>query len=509
MRPLRLALWPATIALGVVAEWVGRPEAIALDAAAGFALCGFGLLAWTHRPDSRAGPIMAAGGVAWFVGTFGGWAVFLHRGPLAHLLGSYPSGALRTRVERVTIAAAYAYAAVYPLARNDYATLAYSAGVAALCTGRYVGTPDRERRARAVALAAALALGSVIATASLLRLTDGGNGHRLLWAYDLVVLLVALGLFVHLVWLQSSAAAVTGLVVDLGDPATATRLGDRLARALGDPTLAIAYALPDGDGYVDETGRRFVLPTGGDRAITSIDEDGRRVAVLVHDAAVLDDPALVSAVSAATRLAMSNSVLQADVRARVAEVEASRRRIVESADAQRLKLEQELREGAERRLARVADVLSSESSLADLAESVEAARRELRDWALGIHPGSLVDGGLTAALADLAERAHVDIEVTAPAERLPARVEAAAYFVCSEALTNVEKHAQASLVTIRLTREARTVVLRIEDDGVGGADSYRGSGLQGLADRVEALGGRFVVESPGGRGTRLLVQLPV
>jgi signal transduction histidine kinase len=509
MPPLRLALWPAAIALGVVAEWVGRPEALALDTAAGFALAGFGLLAWTRRPDSRAGAIMAAGGVAWFVGSFGGWAVFLHRGPLAHLLGSYPSGSLRSRAERVTIAAAYAYAALYPVASNEYATLVYSAGIAALCTGRYVRTRGRERRARAVALAAALALCSVIATASLLRLTDGGNGRALLWAYDLVVLLVALGLFVHLVWLRSSAAAVTGLVVDLGDPRTAARLGDRLARALGDPTLVIAYALPDGDGYVDESGRRFDLPTGAGRAITPVDENGKRVAVLVHDAAVLDDPALVSAVSAATRLAVSNAALQADVRARVAEVEASRRRIVETADAQRLRLEQELREGAERRLARVSDLVTSEPSLAELSESVEAAQRELRELALGIHPGSLVEGGLAAALADLAERTHVDVDVTAPAGRLPPRVEAAAYFVCSEALTNVEKHAQASLVTIGVTLDGRSVVLSIEDDGVGGADLSQGSGLQGLADRVEALGGRFAVESPGGRGTRLLVQLPV
>ena len=145
MRRLRIALWPSAIALGIVAEWVGRPDAIALDAAAGFALSGFGLLAWTRRPDSRAGAIMAAGGLAWFVGSFSGWAVFLHRGPLAHLLGSYPLGSLRSRVERVAVAAAYAYAAVYPVARNDYAALAYSAGVAALCTARYVRAPRRER----------------------------------------------------------------------------------------------------------------------------------------------------------------------------------------------------------------------------------------------------------------------------------------------------------------------------------------------------------------------------
>jgi signal transduction histidine kinase len=508
MRVLRLALWPAAIALGAVAEWVGRPEAIALDATVGFALCGCGLTAWTLRPRSRVGAIMAAGGFAWFVGSFGGWGVFLHRGPLAHLVGSYPTGSLQSRVERGAIAAAYAYASIYVVARSDYAALAYAGGVATLCTGRYIRARGSERRARAVALAGALALGSVMFAASLARLSGGGNGRALLWAYDLVVLLAALGLFVQLVWLRSSVASVTGLVVDLGDPRTATRLRDRLARALGDPSLAIAYAVPDG-GYVDETGRPFDLPTGVDRAITPIDEDGRRVAVLVHDAAVLDDPTLVSAVSAATRLAVANAALQADVRARVAEVEASRRRIVEAADAQRVRLEQELRDGAERRLSRVAGLLMSEPLLAEVSANVRAAQRELRELGLGIHPRSLVEGGLATALADLAERSHVAVDVTAAAERLPARVEAAAYFVCSEALTNAEKHAQASLVTIGLRREGRVVVLRIEDDGMGGADTSRGSGLQGLADRVEALGGRFVVDSPAGRGTRLEVSLPV
>ena len=112
MRWLRYALWPAGLAFGVAAEWVGRPELIALDAAAGFALVFLGLVAWSRRPGSRAGPIMSAAGFAWFLGTLWAPAVFLHRGPLAQLLISYPGGRLSSRLQRVGAGAAYVYAAV-------------------------------------------------------------------------------------------------------------------------------------------------------------------------------------------------------------------------------------------------------------------------------------------------------------------------------------------------------------------------------------------------------------
>ena len=233
---------------------------------------------------------------------------------------------------------------------------------------------------------------------------------------------------------------------------------------------------------------------------------------------MLEDAELVEAVAAATRLALTNVRLQAEVVARAEQLAASRRRIVEAADAQRRRLQRELSDGAERRLAAVAAEVEALAPgvgegraaelLADVERQLEAAREELRELARGIHPAALTEGGLGAALPELASRSSVPVELRADAGRAPAPVEAAAYFVCAEALTNVAKYARAARVTIEARREPGRLVVAIADDGAGGADPARGSGLRGLADRVEALGGRLSVESPPGAGTRLEAELP-
>jgi signal transduction histidine kinase len=300
-------------------------------------------------------------------------------------------------------------------------------------------------------------------------------------------------------------------VVDLGELGDAGTLRDRLARALGDPSLVVGYWLPAEGRYVDEAGRPVELPiAGGERAVTPIEQDGEPVAALVHDGSVLGDPRLVADVAAAARLAVANARLQAEVRSRVAEVAASRRRIIEAADTQRRGLEQRLHRGAEQRLGRVAELLSdSGPPLAEVAVGLEAARAELREFARGVHPATLVEGGLAAAVTELAERSPLPVQVKAPSGRLPAAVEAAAYFVCSEALTNMAKYAQASHASVRLEIRDGVLVVEVADDGTGGADPAGGSGLRGLADRVEALGGRLRIDSPPGRGTRVTAELPL
>jgi len=155
MRWLRFALWPAGLAFGVAAEWAGRPDLIVLDAAAGFALVFLGLVAWSRRPGSRAGPIMSPVGLAWFLGTLWPPAVFLHRGPLAQLLISYPGGRLSSRLQRVGAGAAYAYAAADVVAGSSYATIIFALGLVALSARRYVGATGTERRARLASLTAA------------------------------------------------------------------------------------------------------------------------------------------------------------------------------------------------------------------------------------------------------------------------------------------------------------------------------------------------------------------
>jgi signal transduction histidine kinase len=510
MRRLRFALWPAGLAFGLAAEWIGRPPVAAFDAAAGFALLFLGLVTWSRRPGSGAGAIMAAAGFTWFLGTLWAPAVFLHRGPLAQLLISYPSGGFSSRLQRAGAGAGYLYAAVAVMAGNDYATIAFAVCLVTLSAHRYVVAAGAERRARLASLRAAAAFGLVLLAGAITRLAGVGTGSVVLLAYDLTVCLIAAGLAAGLLLGRWAQGAVTGLVVDLGEPAAGGVLRDRLARALGDPTLVVGYWLPAQRRYVDEAGMPVTLPAAGSgRAVTPVEEDGPQVAVLVHDPAVLDDPALLSAAGAVARLAVSNARLQAEVSARVGEVEASRRRILAASDEQRSRLERELRDGAERRLAHVAELLADEGEpLSGICAGLDAARAELREFARGIHPATLTECGLGASVRELAERSPVTVEVAVPAARFPPEVEAAAYFICAESLANVAKHAEASRVRIGITQDNGRLRVVVADDGAGGADVSRGSGLRGLCDRVGALGGSLAVDSPPGGGTRLMAELP-
>jgi signal transduction histidine kinase len=322
--------------------------------------------------------------------------------------------------------------------------------------------------------------------------------------------LIAAGLTADLFWGGWTRAAITGLVVDLGDPAVGT-LRDRLAHTLADPTLTVAYWLPERNSYVDEAGRPLALPApDGQRAVTLINEAGGPLAALIHDPAVLDDPQLDSGVAAATRLAAANARLQAEVRASLAQVQASRRRLVEAADQQRRQLQHELRHGAEQRLAIVADLLGQAGpNLSEAKTDLDAARAELHELARGIHPTTLTSAGLQASLQELATRSPVPVHVDVPTQRWPPAVEAAVYFICAEALTNVAKHARASHVQLQVANTDAQLRVEIVDDGAGGADSVTGSGLRGLADRAEALGGHVTITSPPGQGTHLTAELPL
>ena len=378
----------------------------ALDLAVGFLLIGLGLVAWQRRGSSAVGPLMAASGFAWFLGNLASWALYLHRGPLVHLVVSYPTGRLRSRLQWAVVAAGYVCAAASPLARNDAVTILLALAVCATALRRYLVASGPERRARASALGAAVMVALALMLGAAARLAGVDTDRAVLWAYEVVIGLAAVWLFADLLWGRWTQAAITGLVVDLGELGDAGTLRDRLARALGDPSLVVGYWLPGESRYVDEAGRPVELPiAGAERAVTPIEQDGEPVAALVHDASVLGDPRLVADVAATARLAVANARLQAEVRSRVAEVAASRRRIVEAADAQRRGLERRLRRGAEQRLGRVAELISDPGPpLAEVAVGLEAARAELREFARGVHPAALVEGGLAAALAELAER---------------------------------------------------------------------------------------------------------
>jgi signal transduction histidine kinase len=522
MRAFRLALVPLGIGFGLIAEWVGDANGDLVHAAPDFAvgcvLIACGVLAWERRAQSRVGPLMSLAGFTWFLGSAFEPALFLHRGPLVHLHLSYPTGRVPTRLVGVVVVAAYAGAAVEPLARNDALTLALSAAVAIAAVHTFLGTSGPARKAGGAALAAALAFAVVLAAGAVVRLAGWDADRTVLWAYELVIVSVAIVLLVDLLRGRWADAAVTGLVVDLGAAEGGGTLRNKLARAVGDPSLVVGYRLAESGAFVDDAGRLVELPSpGSGRTVTAIDERGERIAVIVHDETLLADRNLVESAAAATRIAVSNARLQAEARARAVELEASRRRIVEAGDAQRRRLEEDLRLGAERRLETVRTLMAEARSMSAtdgeaidaLEQELDEARRELREFGQGVHPAALTDAGLMPAVALLAERSRVSAAVTGSVERLPGPIEAALFFVCSEALANAAKHASASLVTIEIGEERGQVVLAIGDDGVGGASVDGGTGLRGLADRMEALGGTLSVESPPGAGTRLVVELPV
>jgi signal transduction histidine kinase len=533
-RTLRFGLLPVAAAFGLFAEWAAlrrgpfEPAASSSDVrlavgdfVVGVVLVGCGVVAWDRRRGSWVGALLAATGFSWFLGTFAasGWPGFasfgalfvtLHRGPLAHTLLAYPTGRARRWSELCAIVTLYVLSAV-AVAANSAAGLLATAGVLfAVATSRYVRATGPERRARLVAAGAAGAFSAVLVAAV---------DRAVLWAYYGVIVLVAIALVLDLVFGRWTQATVTGLVVDLGAFDETAPLRDRLAAALGDPSLEVGYPLAGRAAYVDESGRVLELPDAdSSRVVTIVRQDGEPLAALVHDAAVVGDPELLDSVAAAARIAVANARLQAEVRIQLEEIEASRRRIVEASDTQRRRLERELRSGAELRLSEVASLLDESVVGAgpDFAAMLRATRAELaqaqaelREFARGIHPRILTDRGLADALVDLTSRAVVPVELNVSAVRLPAHVEAVAYFVCSEALANIGKYAQASRASVEIAQRDGVLVVSVSDDGRGGASLDEGSGLRGLADRVEALGGLMQVVSSPGEGTVLVAELPL
>jgi signal transduction histidine kinase len=287
-----------------------------------------------------------------------------------------------------------------------------------------------------------------------------------------------------------------------------------------DPSLEVAYWLPDFESYADADGHPVTLPSDDDRGLTLIEREGAPLAALLHDPALLDEPGLLDAVAATAAMSLENARLQADLRARVDELADSRARVIDAERRERQRLERNLHDGAQQRLvalsldlgrlaARHADDAELTAGIDQARQQVARSLAELRDVARGIHPAVVSAHGLGVALEELTAYGpvRVDLEVTL-ADRLPEPVEVAAYYVVSESLANVGKHAHARSATVTVGRMNGSVVVEVADDGIGGADTERGSGLRGLADRVEALGGRLRVWTAPGTGTRIRAEIP-
>ncbi len=535
MRRVGLLLWPAGAVLGLVAVWVAygwaKPLQWIPDLAVGWAFMACGLVAAARRPDSRSGALMVATGFAWFLGNFSSAAVgplawlagngiYLHRGILVHLLLAYPSGRLSSRPARMAVGVGYVAALVAPVWDSETATIALSLLLIAAAAREYRRAVGQHRRARLVSVGAAAGLGLVLAVGAVARLTlpAGDVSIPALIAYQAMLCTIAGGLLVGLIWAPWQRADITDLVVELG-AARSGSLPGALARALGDPSLEVGYWYAEAEAFVDSEGRALSLPDPAtDRSVTFVERDGAPIAAIVHDPAVLDDPGLVEGVASAARLAASNARLQADVQARVVDLAASRRRLLEARDEERRRLEHRLHEGAEHRLEKLRETLrraqhaasgaATNERLVHAHDQLVRTLEELRRLAQGLHPRILSERGLESALAALAEGAPARVKLQITSDGMSPALESATYFLCAEALANVTKHASASTVTVSVTADNAGATVVVEDDGVGGADPARGSGLRGMADRIGTLGGGFRVESIPGRGTRLTAEIP-
>ena len=344
--------------------------------------------------------------------------------------------------------------------------------------------------------------------------------HALFWWQISGFVALPLAVLAGMLRARLARAGVGDLLVEL-ERTPPHGIREALARALDDRTVEVAFWLPERNEFVDGDGKTVELPQADTRAVTRIESNGEPLAALVHDPSLLDEPQLVEAAGAAARLALENARLQAETRAQLVKVQESRQRIVAAADEERRRIERDIHDGAQQRLVALgmqlrtaqrrlgAEVDPEVERVLDAAVGeLKGAVDELRELARGVHPAILTEEGLGAALESLTSRTPLPVSLDVLDERLPTEVEATAYFVACEALANIVKHAHASRAKVTAARRNDFLVVEVEDDGTGGATFDGGSGLRGLTDRVEALGGRLRIESTAANGTRIVGEIP-
>ncbi|MEU8234036.1 histidine kinase [Actinoplanes sp. NPDC048967] len=514
-----------------------------------------GLIAWRLRPASRLGPLMVlagagalAGALSWTGGdgiahTVGQAVDVLPLVLFVHVFLTYPSGRLRARPERLIVATGWVAALGGQLAamllgglrphrmtvldRPGLAAAVYDTELAVVSAVALAGvvllvvrrrTQGRPLRRSLSLLVDSFAVGLVMIAVLLVVGVLGGPAFPVVQRISLALLGVApIAFLAGLLQARLARSAVGDLVVALrGDPAD---LRTPIALALRDPSLDLLYWLPRFGAWADEQGRR-VTPPADPARITPIDDEGAPLAALVHDPALRDEPALLAAVTAAAAIALRTGRLQAQLRANLEELRGSRARVVAAEQRERQRLERDLHDGAQQRLVALSLSLGvlqtrlgadpeAAALLTEARTEIAVSLAELRDLARGLHPAVVSDHGLAVAVESLAARAPVPVRLTVD---LPGRVgeaiEVAAYYVVCESLANIGKHAQATTATVEVFRTGDDLVVEVVDDGVGGADTERGTGLRGLADRVEALDGMLRVWTPNGGGTRVRADLP-
>ena len=558
-----VALWTAVAAAGAVAMIPvfdadpPLPGNEVIHRLSGISFMACGLVAWRRRPDSAVGPLLTLTGfgvnlfeILTQIDSALAFTAALLLGEVwivvyAALILSFVSGGrLVSTVDRVIVGTFFVGLFVLQFAlmlfldvpdnlllvRPDadvasaltniqrVVLIAASLAVAVVTFGRWRTASQPRRRALLPSLGGSLS--GVLYAASLTTLLLESPVVPLFWILNIALLTVPAALLWGLLRSRLARGGLADLLRDVGTQ-RGMQLEAGLAKTLGDPGLVLAYRVPGERSYIDGSGQPVELPlSDGDRSTAPVEREGRELGMLVYDASLDDDPELVETVAATAAIALDDARLQAESEARLAELRASRERIVAAGDAERRRLERNLHDGAQQRLVSVALQLRmiqsriranpelAEELVGSATEELSQSLEELRELARGIHP-AVLNHGLRAALDSLASRASVATTVSFESpERLPEPVELAAYFVACEALANVAKYAQATQATVRVWSRSGLAIIEIADDGVGGADESAGTGLQGLADRVAALDGTLRILSPPGGGTVVTAELP-
>jgi signal transduction histidine kinase len=516
-----------------------------------------GLIAWSRRPESRFGLLMIAAAFGPLLSRLGEVDASLPRTigepcrllPIVlflHVFLAYPSGRLERRFEQVLVGTGYVAVVGSGLAAMMLGSTARTSlievveqpraagvlvGIGRIGTAAFalIGLVVLFVRARSVRQPIRLLLVRACFALTLLLLAAAVLTRHFDWPAATPIKVVGFTLIgvapvlflIGFLKARLARSAVADLVVELQGNPSHVDLRDAFARALHDPSLQLVYWLPEFGSYADVDGKAVDLrELEAGRAVTLIDDEGVHVAALIHEPMLEDEPELLGAVAAAAAISLENARLHAELRARLEDLKGSRARIIDAGQKERQRLERNLHDGAQQRLIalslelgfleeRLTSDPEASARLDQARQEIATSLEELRDVAHGIHPAVVTGHGLEIALEQLAARAPVPVRLEVKIEgRLPERLEVAAFYLVSESLANIGKHAKATSATVEVARTNGQLTVEVVDDGVGGADTERGSGLRGLADRVEALEGRLRVWSPSGGGTRLRAEIP-
>lgn len=554
--------------LGLATAWAawgstlpGAPSTavVVADVLAGWSFAVVGAALWTRYRSKWIGGLALAVGLAiflpdirWFDGsaawTFGSMLSDVHLILLAWLVLAFPDGRL-DRTERLYVTAIGVYFVVlavlghlfqdpfpgceecppsFLLIRVDAELNDLIWGVGQVLNlvivGLLVALIVRKRNSSSPAARRALspviwalwpiALALVLAFLEPLVASGDAGAQAVLIIERVALIAFPAALVIGVVRSRLDRARVGDFALALEDAITSTELEARIGEALGDPTARLVFLRDGGEGLIDVRGRSIEIGSDRSKAVIQT-SDGEDLGAIVYDPAV--DEALAASVSAAATLAVRNESLRAELRRHLLEVERSRERIAEAAIEERQRIERDLHDGAQQGLLALGASLSSIRGKADgelgglLDEAIDDLRmtvESLRDLARGVHPPILTDRGLAPAIETLAERAPFPVDLEVSSERFRPAAEAAAYFLVAEALANTARHANATSVAVETSFAEGWLTVEISDDGNGGADPRGGTGLQGLKDRFEALGGELQIVSPTGGGTTLKAKLP-